>query len=444
MSFMIGVFGVLYYLAFLLYFRWILPAENKRIWLLVPALCMIAGAYYVLRMIGLPWLNLPVLMVIVAFGIYFCTGLTPAQAVCGAGISILNLYCFRGVTTAVGAWIVHDTIPGFALDTNSYYGLTVLSMVIALAFLHLLRKTLLPDKDLRMFFDNPASLKNVIAYELAAIPFLEILNQGRYHDPDAVWYTGITLSGSGFTLIMLMYLIYRSIKETGLLKYKLSNRFLEEQMELQLRYYKSYHKSTEKFRRLRHDYLSVVRAMEAMLEAGRYEQALEMVREAHETIEETRFSRKAYSENPTLNAVLQDLAFNCEEHGIRMTCQVAVPRNTELTVLEALRIITNITTNAVEACKKVPKEERFIQLSGCNENGWAVLNVVNAFDGSILLEEGRLKSTKVQAGNHGMGLSIIKDIAESKGGMVLFDADLSKKTFETRVHIPQCNREKKE
>lgn len=438
MSISSGISIILYYLVLLLYYRWLLPSDGKRLWLIVPALLLIAVSFYALQLLGLSWLNIPVLMLAMAAGIHLSSGMSFIQALYVAGVCSLSLYCFRGITTAIRAWIVQDTIPGFALDSQSYYTLTALSVIIALVFFQIMRKTIIPDNDLRMFLDNPASLKNVIVYEIAALPSLIILNQGRYYGPDALWFTGITLSGSSFTIIMLIYSIYHSIKETRLLQYKLNSQFLAEQLEIQLRYYNSYHKSTEKFRRLHHDYLSVMGTLSALLKTGAREQALLVVQEAYKTIEETKTGKGEYSNSATLNAVLQDLAFSCEEHGIRLSCQIAVPRHTELTLLESLRIITNVTKNAVEACKKVPREERFIQITAQNEKGWVMLDVVNAFDGNILLENGRLKSTKMQNEGHGMGLAIVKEIAESKGGLVVFDADLGRKTFETRVCVPQC------
>lgn len=433
-----GISIILYYLVFLLYYRWILPDSHRRPWMLIPALFLIVGSYYAVNLMELAWLNLPALMLAMTVGVCLSSCMSFSQALFGAGVCTLSIYCFRGITTAIRAWILRDTMPGFALDTQSYYSLTILSLIIALLFFQIMRKTIISDNDLRMFLNNPASLKNVIAYEMAAVPFFMILNQGRFYTIDPLWFTGVTLFGSAFTMTMLMYSIYSSIKETRLSKYKLSNQFLEEQLEIQLRYYNSYHKSTEKFRRLRHDYFFVMRTLEALLNADEKEQALTMVREMNKTMEATKIANKEYSDNATLNAVLQDLTFNCEENGIRLSCQVAVPRHTELTVLEVLRIITNVTANAVEACKKVPKEERFIQITASNENGWAMLNVVNAFDGTVLLEGGQLKSTKKQKDSHGMGLSIVKEIAESKGGLVIFEADLGLKIFKTKILIPQC------
>ncbi len=437
MNIVAGISIILYYLVFLLYYRRLLPSRQKPPWMIVPALLLMIAAYFMVQRTNLNWLHLPILLIAMAIGGYFSSGLSFMQAFYGAGVCTLSLYCFRGITTSVGAWIVHDTLPGFALDSQSYYSLTVVSLVIALLFFQLMRKTILSDEGLCMFLKEPDSLKNVIAYELAAIPCLTLLNQGRYHNPDALWFTGITLAASGFILFMLIFSIYHSIKATRLLRYQISNQFMEEQLEIQLRYYNSYHKNTEKFRKLRHDYRSVMRTLKGLLEEGKSDAALTLLYDADESLQEVQAQHLEYSENATLNAVLQDLAFNCRQHGIRLSHEVASPRHTELTALEALRIITNVTNNAVEACKRVPEEKRFISVTSRNTDGWAMLHVINAFDGQVAMENGQLQSRKDQKEDHGLGLSIVKEIAESKGGILMTEVDMETGTFETKVLIPR-------
>lgn len=439
-----GISIILYYLVFLLYYRGLLPSSRKRLWRLVPATLLIIGAYFIAQRIALLWLHLPMLLIAMAAGVYMSSDMSFTQAFYGAGVCTLSLYCFRGIVTSISAWIVQGTRPGFALDSQSYYSLTVLSLIIALIFFQIMRKTILSDQELLMFLKEPGSLKNVIAYELAAIPILILLNQGRYHNSDALWFAGVTLAGCGFILFMLIFSIYHSIRETRLLRYQLSNQFMEEQLEIQLRYYKSYHKNTEKFRKLKHDYLSVMRTLRMMIEGGEKEAALALIHDADESLRELTIQNKEYSENATLNAVLRDLAINCKENRVRLTCEVAAPRHTELTTLEELRILTNVTGNAMEACKKVPEEKRFIDVVSRNVEGWLMLIVTNSFDGKVCMEHGRIKSRKEQQEEHGLGLSIVREIAESKGGFLMTQFDVEDNRFETKVliprHVPEAKR----
>lgn len=437
MSISAGISIILYYLVFLIYYHHLLSSSRKRLWRIGPALLLIIGGYFAVQRTALPWLQLPALFIAMAIGGYLSSSMSFIQAFYGAGVCTLSLYCFRGITTSIAGWVVQDICPGFMLDAQSYYRLTVLSLNIALLFFQIIRKTIITDQELLMFLKDPRSLKNVIAYELAAIPCLILLNQGRHHNPDARWFAGITLAGNGLILFMLVFSIYHSIKETQLLQYKISNQFMEEQLEIQLRYYNSYHKSTERFRKLKHDYLSVMRTLKVMLERGQEEAALSLIHETDESLQEFKAQNKEYSENTTLDAVLQDLAFNCKEHGIRLSCEVAVPRYTELTTLEELRIITNVTNNAVEACKKVSEEKRFINISSRNLDGWVMLVVINAFDGKISMEDGQFKSRKNQKEDHGLGFLIVKEIVESKGGFLMTQFDVEENTFEAKILIPR-------
>lgn len=432
-----GISIILYYLIFLIYYHHLLPSGQKRLWRIGPAILLIIGFYFAVQQTNLPWLQLPALFIAMAIGGYLSSGMSFMQAFYGAGVCTLSLYCFRGIITSIAGWVLQDICPDFVLDEQSYYRLTVLSLNVALLFFQIIRKTIISDQELYMFLQDPCSLKNVIGYELAAIPCLILLNQGRYHNSDAGWFAGITLAGNGLILFMLVFSIYHSIKETQLLQYKISNQFMEEQLEIQLRYYNSYHKSTERFRKLKHDYLSVMRALKVMLERGEEEAALSLIHETDESLQGFKTQNKEYSENTTLNAVLQDLAFNCKEHGIRLSCKVAVPRYTELTTLEALRIITNVCNNALEACKKVPEEQRFIDITSRNMDGWVMLVVRNAFDGNISMEYGWFKSRKNQKEDHGLGLLIVKEIAESKGGLLMTQFDAEKNTFEAKILIPR-------
>ena len=412
MSIAAGVSIIIYCFTFLLYYRELLPFGQRDHWRIGAALLLLIGAYFAADLTALSWLHLPALLLAMAAGVYLSTDMSFTQAFYGAGVCTLSLYCFRGIVTSIAAWVVQDTRPQFAVDSQSYYSLTVLSLVIALAFFYILHETILPDQELLIFLREPSSVKNVIAYELAAIPSLLLLNQGRHYHPDARWFAGITLAGCGFILFMLIFSIYHSIKEARLLRYQLSNQFMEEQLSVQLRYYNSYHKSTENFRKLKHDYLSVMRTLKVMIEGEQKEEALSLIHDTDESLQEFRAVQKEYSDNTTLNAVLQDLEFNCT--------------------------LTNVTNNAVEACKKVPEDQRFIKVMSRNINGWAVIDVTNAFDGTVLVEHGRLKSRKIQRENHGLGLTIVQEIVESKGGILMTHFDVAQNTFKTRVLIPRC------
>lgn len=212
---------------------------------------------------------------------------------------------------------------------------------------------------------------------------------------------------------------------------------LEEQYERQMRHYKSYQKYTESFRAFKHDYQSMMASLKLLIRESDNEKALELIDDMFNEMQKKVQIHKRYSDSVVLDGMMQDLANICEEQGIRLSSNIAVPRDTKMTMLDMIRIFSNFTNNAVEACQNVPVSDRFIEIISTNRQQWATLQVVNCYDGNIHMKNGELLTTKMEKQNHGLGLLIVKEIAENLGGFVIYETDSENKTFLIRIHIPR-------
>lgn len=110
-------------------------------------------------------------------------------------------------------------------------------------------------------------------------------------------------------------------------------------------------------------------------------------------------------------------------------------------MLDSIRIFSNITRNALEACEKVPESERFIDIISTNSEQWVAFEVHNSYNGEIRKENGKLVTTKSNRYSHGLGIGIVEEIAENLGGFVMWEAQAESKTFLTRVLVPQIGQE---
>jgi len=237
---------------------------------------------------------------------------------------------------------------------------------------------------------------------------------------------------------MLIYAIYQSIQGTELMEYQWRAQMLEEQYERQWRHYKSYQKYTESFRGFKHDYQSMMTSLKLLIRENDNEKALELIDDMFNEMQKKVQIHKKYSDSVILDGMMQDLANICEEQGIRFSSNVAAPRDTKMTMLDMIRVFSNFTNNAVEACQKVPASERFIEINSANQQQWATLQVVNSYDGNICMKNGKLFTTKLEKQSHGLGLMIVKEIAENLGGFVIYETDSENKTFLIRIHIPRA------
>lgn len=428
---------VLYYSYFLFYFRRLIPRQGSGLLRFIFSLVLLIASYAALSAADLLWMRIPILACAMMIGVRIFTGMDWLQSVCSGGYCILSVYSFRGIFTAVGSFIFHNR--DFLSDPDAYYFGTFFALPASLLLFRFLRKAIFADSKIRYLLQSGSQLKFVIAYELLAILNLMVIFSGRYLSPHGIWYMEVTLGACILTISMLIYTVYHALQSTELLEYEWRHQMLEEQLDRQLLHYKSYQKYTKSFRTFQHDFRSMMSSLKTLIRAGESEQAIGLIDSLYDDMQKRVRVHKRYSDHVVLDAILHDTANLCEEKKIRFFFQVSVPRNTGLSLTDAISIFSNIISNAIEACEKLPAERRFIEITSRNDDQWSTLEAINSYDGNAPMENGKYVTTKSEFQNHGLGLRIIGDVAETLGGFILCDADAEHSSFRIRVHIPRLD-----
>lgn len=425
---------LLYYCVFLVYYQRIIPSAKGRLLPRALTLAAVVAAYLVLGAHDLRSLSIPVIMAALIVGLRFSTGMNGLQAFYGGSLCVLSAYCFRGMFVAISSFVFWER--DFLSDTEAYYAITLVALPLALVFFLILRRTLLPDHKLRRFLADHNQLKVVVAYEIVATVNLTVINEGRYLSLHSTWYMETVLGASVLTVGMLIYAVHQSIYNTELLEYQWTTKMLERQYHRQLLHYKSYQKYTESLREFRHDYKAMTTSLKTLLRAGDSHSALRLLDGMYEDMRKKVQIHKQYSDHVVLDSMLQDLANVCTEHGIRLSSHVFAPRDTGISLLDAIRVFSNLADNAVEACLKVPPADRFIEVSSEHGEQWVMLQMVNAYGGEGASEEGSRLNGSGQ-GHQGLGLGIVNAVVENLGGFLVYEADAIGKVFQIRLHIPR-------
>lgn len=426
-----------YYFYFLLYYQKVFPPKKQRWVRDVLALLSVDVTYKLLEILEVRFLFIPAVLLAMTAGFRLSTSMNWLQALYGGGLCALSAYCFRSILVSIVAFIQLDSNPGFIIDPATYITMTAVSVPIVMLFFIVMRKTVFQASSFRRFINNSRQLKMIVAFEITAAINLTVINYARFSFSSVAWYIAIKLLGSLLTQSILAYMIYQSNQTIKLLEYQWRSQTMEEQYARQLRHYKSYQKYTETFRTFQHDYKFMIGSLKTLLRQQETEQAIELLDSIDHTMQENLQVHKTYSNNTTLDAVLQDFAGICEENGIRFSFQVSIPGTMALPVLDTVRIFSNVINNAIEACCKIPETERFIDITSTTANGWVNFQAVNSFNGEALEEDGKLLTTKSKKESHGLGLVIVNEVAERLGGFTLIDASAENKIFKISVCIPQ-------
>ncbi len=89
--------------------------------------------------------------------------------------------------------------------------------------------------------------------------------------------------------------------------------------------------------------------------------------------------------------------------------------STDLTI-----ILGNLLDNALEACSKLPVNEREVQIEICYEHTTLTINISNPFNQSeINIREEKVYTTKKDKTSHGIGINRVQQIVEKYDGSII-------------------------
>ncbi len=187
---------------------------------------------------------------------------------------------------------------------------------------------------------------------------------------------------------------------------------LDRQLAVQKDFYDARLLHEKEIRSLRHDMdghlntLSVLLRDDRLTEAKNY---LDGIASYHH--EQT---SEIFSENPYVNAVLQNYSAKCLTHHIELVCRIGIG-DCDLPATELCLILNNAFENALDASLALPEEERKIKVQAAVHQSMFLLRVSNRFHGDVETADGLPVTTK-RGKEHGYGLFNIRQAAERRGG----------------------------
>lgn len=163
----------------------------------------------------------------------------------------------------------------------------------------------------------------------------------------------------------------------------------------------------------RHDFKNHVQTMQAYLEMGEMDRLGQYLHDLTEDFNTVDTVLK--TGNIMLDAILNSKISVLQNKGIRVDATAAVSREIPISDIDLSVIIGNLLDNAMEACMKVPPEERFVRLYIDEVKENLYIYVMNSADGKFLRGSGGYLTTKA-AGGHGFGLQRIDKVVKKYKG----------------------------
>lgn len=163
----------------------------------------------------------------------------------------------------------------------------------------------------------------------------------------------------------------------------------------------------------RHDFRNHLQTMQAYLEMGEMKRLEGYLRELREDYQQIDIALK--TGNSMVDAILNSKLSVIKAKDIRINASASVPAQIPVSDVDLSVMIGNLLDNALEACLKLPSEERFIRFYMTKAKENLYIYVMNSTDGTYRKGMGKYLSTKALAG-HGYGLQRIDKVVRKYNG----------------------------
>lgn len=163
-----------------------------------------------------------------------------------------------------------------------------------------------------------------------------------------------------------------------------------------------------------HDIKNHLLILYALMDEEEFDKARQYIRKIQEPIKE--LDQRRYTENCIINSIINDKDKKAKLCGVSLNIKVIGNFMTTIEDIDWCAILANLLDNAIEACEKVPAEERKIEFCLVQINEMIILDISNPYCGTLKLMDGKPHTLKEDKLLHGIGLESVKYAVEKNNG----------------------------
>lgn len=185
---------------------------------------------------------------------------------------------------------------------------------------------------------------------------------------------------------------------------------------------------------MRHDWKNQITALRLLWQQGDFDglgRSLEALDSRLDGL-----ASKHYSDNFTINTILQNTDARAQKLGINFQADAHVEANLSISENDLCSLLFNIFDNAIEAASAMPENEREISCSIKTRQGYLAIKCKNTYSGQLSIgDAGQPDTTKQNVAEHGLGLLQMRAIAKKYDGSLIVSYDERFFTIETVLRL---------
>ena len=238
-----------------------------------------------------------------------------------------------------------------------------------------------------------------------------------------------------FAVNIIAFYLYDSLAENYIKKSKLA--LLQKENELYSRQCEIMQSSTEDLQAFRHDMSNQLIILNHLLEEGKDEEARRQLDQLSRFIK----GKVIYSTSGNIiidglvNYKLQSVA----SENIKVETEIVVPKQLNIDIADFVTLLGNLLDNALEALKKVDREQRILTIKIMFSQERLIGRITNTYCGEIYLKDDKILTSKKEKQKHGYGLSNVEKIIKKYNGYMEIDYANWEFRVDFIIYLPQKN-----
>lgn len=327
---------------------------------------------------------------------------------------------------------VYDIVAQRELYMLSFAITRILILILILNFDKICEKT-----KAKKLLKNISVLKQMLLIKGALLIMMLNSNYTYYYSGNTKQVALILLINRIIIYGCFYFIIGMEIKQLSWKDAEINHEITAMQLEYQKDNYLKRERYSKILQMYNHDFKSILNNVNKLIENNKINEARDILSNIDSEINIIIEENKKYSNRLIVDIILNELAEKCRESNIKFLAECYIPENLNLKDLEISRIFSNIANNAYEACmKQTSSEYKEINFKSYIKDENLVILEQNTFNGVLIVEKNKLRTTKKNSEHHGIGIESIKNIVEYFGGIVLIKFNEEKKEFKIIIKIP--------
>jgi hypothetical protein len=272
------------------------------------------------------------------------------------------------------------------------------------------------------YHHNPIAAQFAVAFIILAVfTALEYTNQliGLVPTPGLLFQLGVVVAVLVLAVLAWQYvsLAFDAAEKNVQLEAEMAAS--ARSLDLQRTLYDTLSRSTEEVRAIRHDLRHQISVVKGFLDDSDIAGAESYLDEIYGSIPS--LSDKLFCDNFAVNALIAHYLALAEADGVQTDLRMVVPRqlgnvpDTDLCV-----ILGNLFENAIEACRFVEPNKRFVKLQTSVLHNRFMVVMDNSFDGKLRVRAGDFYSRKRDG--KGIGMASVKAEVTKYSGSMKYEA----------------------